>query len=366
MAVLNARIQLADAIKVIDDCPEPVKQMFITSLPNAFGTDLHPYQKEVASMIRNTLQTARKAAQDAQGSISQSVNEARTALEACQANEASMKDAENSARALLEEKVAALESRKAAVLSEEALCTEIKASKTEVAAEKQKLEEGKGELESIMNGSFQMLLDGGWEDEELRDGCIEAVCNYLGEQGGDVVLLAALPKALALPPAKRGPFDTIAVEAASSTFAQKVSTLAAQIAEGEERFEDAEAEYLGAWAILDVARDQEKLASDERDEADAALEKVIVEKKLAISKVLDQDAALANVLSQATLLESKIQQLDAALTTLSQLESGELDKENVPSAMEVDKENNGNVPVADQDVKESPMAVDQLPIAVAA
>jgi hypothetical protein len=366
MAVPTARIQLAEAIKAIDDCPEPVKQMFITSLPNAFGPDPHPYQKEVASMIRNASETARNTAQEAQGAMSQSVNEARTALEACQANEASMKDAQNTTRVVLEEKVAALETRKVAVLNEETLCKELKALEAEVMAEKQKLEEGKGELESIMNGSFQMLLDGGWEDEELRDGCIEAVCNYLGEQGGDTVLLAALPKALALPPAMRGPFDAIAVEAASSAFAEKVSALAAQIAENEERFEDAKAEYLGAWAISDVAMDEEKLASDERDEADAAHEMVIVEKKLAISKVQDQDAALANVLSQATLLESKIQQLDAAIAALSQLESGEADKEILQSAMEVDKENSVNIPVADQDVKESPMAVDQLPLAVAA
>merc|ERR1712232_689544 len=62
--------------------------------------------------------------------------------------------------------------------------------------ERQKLESAKAEVESLQTGSFRMLLDGGWEDEEVRDACIDAVCSYLKDQGADAVLLAALPKAL--------------------------------------------------------------------------------------------------------------------------------------------------------------------------
>merc|ERR1719440_1052311 len=321
-------------------------------------------------MIRKTLETARSSASEAQTAISQSVEEARTALEACQANEVSMKASEEEARALLDEKNTALESREAAVQKEEEVCKEAEAAKKVAAADKQSLEEAKAELESIKNGSFQMLLDGGWGDEELRDQCIEAVCNYLQEKGGDVVLLAALPKALSNPPANRGDFDAIAVEAASNAFSEKMSALAERMASSEEQWEDAQAEYLGAWAIQDVARDQEKTPAHERDEAESAHEKVIVEKLLATSKVQDQDAALATVLSQATLLESKVQQLEQALVSLSQLEAGEditADKENVENAMEVDKENNGNVPCTSENAKLSSMAVDpQLPLAVSA
>merc|ERR1719440_991009 len=325
-------------------------------------------------MIRKTLETARSSASEAKAAISQSVEEARTALEACQADEVSMKATEEEARALLEQKNAALESRKAAVQKEEEVCKEAESAKEVAAADKQSLDEAKAELESIKNGTFQMLLDGGWGDEELRDQCIEAVCNYLQEKGGDAckdgVLLAALPKALSNPPTSRGDFDAIAVEAASNAFSERASALAERIALSEEQWQDAHAEYLGAWAIWDVARDQEKAASDERDEAETAHEKVIVEKLLATSKVQDQDAALATVLSQATLLESKVQQLEQALVSLSQLEAGEditADKENVENAMEVDKENNGNIPSTSEHAKLSSMAVDpQLPLAVTA
>merc|ERR1719265_1582679 len=96
--------------------------MLLSSLPNAFGANAHPYQKEVVLMIRKTLEAARSRASEGQLAISQSVEEARTALEACQANQVSMKAAEEEARAYLDEKTAALESRKAAVKTEEEVC----------------------------------------------------------------------------------------------------------------------------------------------------------------------------------------------------------------------------------------------------
>jgi len=371
MANSGARGEVTFALKELNDCPETVKQMFLASLPNAYGSNLHPYQQEVAVMIRKSLEGARAAAADTQVSLAQNVQEARTALEACQANVESIQAAEETARTLLEERAAALETRKVAVEAEESVCKTAESSKVSLSAEKQELEEAKAEVESIKNGSFQMLLDGGWEDDEVRDACTEAVCNYLQEQGGDVVLLAALPKALSFPPAARGPFDTIAVDAASNAFLEKIAELTKQVDAAEEKCEDADAEYLGAWAISDVARDQEQLASEERDRADVSLNTLIVEKKVAASNVIDQDATLAAVLSQSTLLDAKVEQLDRAIAGLAILEAGEeespmaVDKENCENAMVVDKENNGNV-VAETDEKSSVMAIEQLPVAMTA
>jgi len=220
-----------------------------------------------------------------------------------------------------------------------------------VAAERQTLEAAKAEVESVKDGSFQMLLEGGWEDDEIRDACIEAVCNYLREENADVVLLAALPKALSFPPAKRGPFDTISVEEANRVFSEKVSGLVGQLAAGQEKWEDATAEHLGAWAVFDVARDQERAASESRDSACASLQTAIEENRLAAAKVVEQELSLGGKLAESTLLEAKVQQLELALRSLAQLESGELlEKEN---AMELDKENQQNVVSADMENKEN-------------
>jgi len=356
--------QLTSAIKELSNCPESVKQMFLTGLPHAFGPDAHPYQKEFASMMKQNLESARTSAVESQTASSQTVEEARTALEACKADVESMQSAEESAQAALDAEVTTLEKSKAAVKQEEVACQEAEASKVVVAGEKQSQETAKAEVESVKNGSFQMLVDGGWGDDEVRDACIDGVCNYLKGHGGDPVLMAALPPALSAQPAKRGAFDIMAVEEASKTISEKVSILSEQLAKGTETFEDVQAEYLGAWAILDVARDKENAAGKKRDQAEAELGDVVVNKKVAVSKVQEQAAALSNVLSEAALLEAKVQQLDLALGAIGKLEAGvEEDKEN---AVRADKENVANAPPADAEKKVSTvMAEQQAPAVVA-
>jgi len=389
MSFSTAQGQVATALKELSDCPENVKQMFLTSLPNVFGPDLHQYQKDVASMMRSSLEAARSSAMHAQNATGEKVEEARTTLEVLQANLESTQGSEDAARSLLDEKIVALEQAKAQVNTEEGNYEQAKASKDSVADEKEKLEVSKAEVDSVMNGSFQMLLNGGWEDDEIRDVCIAAVCDYLTEEDGDVVLMAALPKALLFPPATRGTFDTIAIDEAHRTISEKVSAIDVQLAAGEEKFEDATAESLGAWAIWDVARDNENIACEVRDKVDAELQAATVDKKLAVSNVHDQDATLANALSQATLLESKVQQLDLALAALTQLETGELLEKELAKeedAMVVDKENvsvtdNSNAMMVDKDTKanqgenamevdevanETVISIERLPLAVAA
>jgi len=365
MAFATAQSQVASALKGLDECPESVKQMFLTSLPNAFGQpgDLHQYQKEVGTMLRKTLEEARASASDGLEVQNAKVAEARTALEALQADVSSTQADEDSARAQLEGKNTLLEEAKETVTKEEALSTKTEVSKSQVTEEKQKLESAKAEVESVMNGSFQMLKNGGWDDDEVRDACIDAVCQYL--QGGDVVLLAALPKALALTPDKRGTFDNITVEEASQTFLAKIDSLTRQLADGAEKFEDAEAEYLGSWAILDVARDDAKAASDARDVADRALQTATVQKKVATSKVMDQDKVLNELLSQAALIEAKVSLLDTALGAMCVLEAGE--QVDAPADMEVEKDGKQDANVADKENAEgNAMTVDVLPLAVTA
>lgn len=343
MAPSNLQNQVTTALKELNDCPEAVKQMFLTGIPHAFGPESHQYQKELASLLRKQLETSRALATDAQQSTAHNVKEAQTLLDTCHAEVQNIQSSEDAARALLDEEVAALEQSKATVLEEESLCKNAKSSKECVSDERQGHETAKAEAESVKNGSFQMLLDGGWEDEEVRDACIAGVCNYLQEQHGDAVLLAALPKALSFAPAQRGPFDTMTVDAALQTITEKVSTLTEQLAAGEEKYQDAEAEYLGAWAVLDMARDQEKTASKKRERTASDLEDISANKKLAVAKVTEQDRNVATVLSEATLLDCKVQQLELALGALDKLEAGEEEED----AEVADKENTANVAVAD-------------------
>jgi len=359
MSLSAAQGQVAAAIKEIDDCPETVKQMFLTALPNVFGRDMHPFQKETGAFLRKSLEEARAAAGEVLVGTNQRVTEAKTVLETLQADAESTTAAEGAAQVVLNEKIAELEAAEATVTEEESLLEETKAEKDLTTEEQQKLEAAKAEAESIQNGTFRMLLDGGWEEEEVRDMCIDGVCGYLQAEGADVVLLAALPKALLLRPAECGAFDKIAVDEACRLISEKVAACTAQLANSAERFDDVNAEHLGAWAILDLAREKVQAVTEVQSNADASLKSATVDKKLALSKVMDQDATVNTILSEATLAEAKVQQLDLALVALTQLETGEElvdkeNKENVVLPMEVDQECKDKTMVFDQ-VSQVPM-----------
>lgn len=307
-------------------------------------------------MLRKSLELARAKAGENQVAASQRSTEAQTVLETLQADVQSTTGVEEAARAELKEKVAAVELAQSTVKSEEELCEEAKAAKALVTVEHQKIEEAKAELESINNGSLRMLLDGGWEEEEVRDACIDGVCSYMGGEDADAVLLAALPNALRCRPAECGAFDKIVVDEVSRFFSQKIAACEAQLAQGQESVDDAIAEHTGAWAILEMAREKVEATIEVRDSADAALGRATVDKKLAQSKAMDQDETLATMLAEAALAEGKVRTLNVALSSLAELEAGE-------PPVNADKE---NAMAVDEEVKSAAIAFDHLPVAMTA
>jgi len=343
MASSAAHDHIGSTIKELNDFPDSVKQMLLMALPNVFGSNLHQYQREAASMLRKCLEESRARAGEAQVAAGQSVKEAQTALETLKVNAESHVAAEDAARTDFNEKVAALQSAQVLVKSEEEICKEAEQAKTIAEAERQKLEEAKAQVESVKNGVFRTLLDGGWEDEEIRDVCIDGVCSYLSSEDTDAVLMAALPKALAHRPTEWGVFDKIAVDEALRVISDKVTLLTTQLADGAEKFEDAKAEHSGAWAILDLAREEVQELSEVRNGSDRALQNATVETKLAFSKVLEQETTLKALLSESGAVDAKVQQLDLALSYLAELEAGEDNKEN---AMAVDIESKKDISMA--------------------
>lgn len=329
----TAQHEVAAAIKDLHDCKESVRQMLLVALPSSFGPDLHPYQQETGAMIRKSLEQARVNAGEARVVASQRVQEAQTVLEALQADKQSTESDVEAAQSALSDKTVFLEAARTSVTSEETLCEAAKDALSGVEAERQKQEAAKGAVESIQNGSLRMLLDGGWEDEEVRDMCIDGVCSYLNQENADAVLLAALPKALARRPAEYGVFDKIAIEEASRVMSEKLAKCTADLAQGEEQFEDVKAEYRGAWAILDLAREKVESAAVECEKAEAALQEATVQNKIALSKVQDQQKTLESLQSEVELASAGVEQYEKALAALGQLaagiqEEGE-DKENV-------------------------------------
>merc|ERR1719313_296644 len=161
-------------------------------------------------MMRSTFEAARSGASQAHSETSETVSEAQAVLDGNKADVERIQGEEDAAHARLNEESAVLETSKATVKREVVQWKEAESLKSSALAEKQNHETAKAEVENVKNGAFQMLVDGGWGDDEVRDDCIDGVCNYLQGHGGDPVLMAALPPALSAQPAKRGAFDTMA------------------------------------------------------------------------------------------------------------------------------------------------------------
>jgi len=364
MALIAAQKKVASALKEHKDLPESIKKMLLHALPHAFGADVHEMQQQAAQMIRKALADGRLAAEEAQDAAAAKVKEAEATLETLRADVEASVSSEREACELVSEKAEVLEALEAKVKDEQKFVDAIKAEKAEVAAEQETLEKEKAKVETIQNVSFRMLLDGGWSDESLRDDCLEDVCNYLNTHGVDTILMAALQKTLLLKPEERTAFDTVALEEASKFIAEKAAECTATLSQGQERFSDFHAEYLGAWSIWDLARDEARVATEARDGAEKARQKAIVDKKQAKLKVTEQEKLVDNLLKESTAADNKIKQLEDALAAIAQLEAGEEAMQDITeskedSAMEVDASNESAMTV-DQTSKDSAVTVDHL------
>jgi len=316
-----------------DDCA--TAKMFLAALPNMFGGERHDFQQRLSSMLRDTLNQAREKQAGKHAAGVTHLNETNARME-------KMREERNAAEAHVESSKVTVE-EKSAALSD-------KRKKTKMAAECHKdtvrdnklleteyltLEESKIGIDSIISGSLSMLVAGSWDSEEARDDFVKPVMYYLQEEMVcDRVLLASLRKALGCSPEKRGAFAKLAVEEAVKQLNAQAARISASLEDSKVKFEEAKAENLGAWAIADVARDEENIASNQYYAAEANKQQAIDEKKIALSKLTDVEKEVEVVTAEQASIEVTIGEIDAALSEMVQLENevAEKNKENVDTA----------------------------------
>jgi len=322
-AIATASGQVEKVICDMEHCSDDVKTMLIRGLPHAFGSDRHEYQAKFAGMLKTTLEQGKKWSEDMQQKNDQESQETKTALEVAQGNFSAMKDAENVAQTAKDGKVAAHKRAISATEAEFQLHNESLAKKIKVADDRKERENAKAEVASVLDGSLRMLMDGGWGDDELRDASIEGVCTHLKTLGSDPALLAALPKALSNKPADRGVFDNMAVDESHKVLSTKVQAVTEKLAEGAAQFEEVNAEFLGAWAIWEEAKDREVAASSEVSTSESALKIATRETKMAQTKVNELEQQIGVLTAQRTLLDAKVEEIDSAFQAFETLEKGE-------------------------------------------
>jgi len=322
-AITSARGQVEKVICDMEHCSDDVKTMLIRGLPHAFGSDRHEFQANFAGLLKTSLEQAKKCSEETREKNDQQSQETKTALEVAQGNFSAMQAAENAANTTKDDKVTA-HKRTMSVLEEESqLHNESLAKKSKYADERKEREDAKAEVASVLDGSLRMLMDGGWGDDEMRDDSIAGVCAHLKTLGADPALLAALPKALSNKPADRGVFDNISVDESYKVLSAKAQAVTENLAEGAAQFEEVNAEFLGAWAIWEDAKECETAASFEVSASEAALKSATRETKTAQTKVNGLEQQIGVLTAQRTLLDARVEQIDLAFQAFETLEKGE-------------------------------------------
>lgn len=309
-------------------------KMFLSALPHMFGGARHDFQLRLSTMLRETLTQARDKLVAKKSSTTTLLEETKGTMETLQQEKTVADTLVETAKTILEEADAELteRQRKTKTATQEHKNT-VDDNKF-VEKEHSELAESKNEIDAIINGSLKLLVSGNWDNEEARDDFVKPVIDYLQEMGCDKVLLAALPKSFALSLEKRGDFAKAAVDEAVKRLNDKAASIGAALEDSKTKFEEAKAENLGAWAIADVAQDEEKVALEAKNVAEKNLSGATVDAKGALSKVMDIQLNIDGITEDLNGIDAKILECESALKEMDQLESEivEADKENVAMA----------------------------------
>jgi hypothetical protein len=301
-----------------------------------FGSDRHEFQVRLATMLRETLKQVGEKQTEKQASAAMSLGETKATMEKLQQEKSEAEAEVEKAKVIVEEKAAVLTEKQRVAASEAQRHKETLEGNDFVAKYHAELEESKNGIDSIVNGSLSMLVGGSWDSDSLED-YLKPVMDYLQNMGCDKVLLAALPKALGCSPEKRGDFAKLSVDEAVKRLNEKVASITKSLEESKVKFEEANAENLGAWAIAEVARDAENAALEANMTAENHLAKATVDDKLAFSKVDDIKMDVERILAEQALIETKISNIDAAVGEMDKLETEVV--EPTAESIETNKEN---------------------------
>lgn len=333
---MSAQEQISN---VVNDCtalPVAVREMLVKGLPFTFGPpqERHEYQEEFVGLLRSTLEGALKSEGDALAAREDEVRKAQAELEAAVTEHKQKVTAQEEARKDFEEKGTALKEIDEAVKREESEYEQAQSEKMIIESKKCELEDESQKLASIIDGSFKMLLEGGWQDGdvEAKDIVVQAVQDHLKSGNAEAALVAAVQGAFQSRPADRGPFDKITIESLQEVFDLEKQESARKLTEIGPEYENITAEDLGVFAILEVTKDQQRDADHERNKARQHLSSCSKSAQEAFVAKEERERLLNTQLCEREIRQNRVREIKLALEAIDKLASGEQD-----NAMAVDE-----------------------------
>jgi len=186
------------------------------------------------------------------------------------------------------------------------------------AQEREILQNSKEEIDRSLKG-FTQLLEGKCGNDTNRENAVNACLLHL--LGASKVLQAAVPKALTCEPSMRGPFCERVFQEVSQLLNEKSATKAASLRVDAEKHRRASAEALGAWAVMEQARDELRQAELAKVEADGAHHAAKVVCSNTQEAVVDAEKTLNFALSMQAIVDNLVEDVDKALSSFTMLEN---------------------------------------------
>jgi len=212
-------------------------------------------------------------------------------------------------------KAEALDVAKASVRDEDALHRSTETETQQALQEHQEHKTRQSEIEALL-----ALADGA---AALGADASESIASFLTAQRAEKPLVVAVPTAFGLAPDARSQFDKLVVDSAKKVLHDSLAETQAAVDAGAEAAKNAEAELLGAWAVLDCARDRVAAADTALSAAKAALVEAQSAQKAEEAGVAAATERLQTALAEHALAESKPSDITIAQQALERLVQGE-------------------------------------------
>jgi len=301
--------------------PAGARQMLLEGLQHAVVPvgARHEFQADFARLAQEALLATQRWAQENKATWTEGVQTTESQLNEKKAALAEAAAREEAARVEFEAKVALHAQIEQDVAQADSEHKEVEMQNADMVAEREKLREEIAAAAAVFDGSFRMLVDGGWADDEMKMDALAGVQEHLKSIEAEKVLQGAAPAALSLRPEARRDFDKLTAEMLVQTLHGHAASLDGKLAEGAPMEKEAWAEGLGLWALLDVSRDKEVAARKEKLEAQVALAEATKEHKAATKEVAEQDKALSNFLAKQTAWDAKASEIADAQAAMERL-----------------------------------------------
>jgi len=290
---------LPHAIRVNDGKPHPFQSQFIgivTDLLNELSRDTEPKLRAHT----NSLEVLEKQVEEGKAAYDAAMMAMEDVNRQTQEMSAHLKECEEAI------KVTQVEHEQSLL------------EKNEVDETKNALEISKAKATSILEGPFQLLLEGQCGEAGHKE-ALNAVKVFLKNLRTEPALIAAAAKALANKPADRGEFDLFTLASVKQTIETEIDKNNTLISDRESRYESVTAEQLGLWALLDHERDRKTKAQASLAEMELSLKSAQDLCTSAHKELAARSEAVSQKLCERVLVDNMAKDLVSAREAVARL-----------------------------------------------